>query len=453
VEERDCHTNRTVYGNIIVVPEATHQRRERIMLTGMDRILQLVDKYPNEALQTLMHYINKTTLKEVHKRQETDKASGVDKETKASYEKNLDENLDNLLSRMRTFSYRPQPVRRTYIEKEGKDEVRPLGIPAYEDRLVQGVIAAILDTIYHSKFYDFSYGFREAMNCHDAIKYLDGLLMGKTSWVVDADIKGFFDNVDHEWLMTFLARDIGDKNLLRYIKRFLKSGVMEGGSFTETDSGVPQGGLCSPVMANVYLHYVLDMWFEKRVKKTSRGMAEMVRYADDFVCCFQYEDDARNFYDALIERLAKFGLEIAQDKSQIIKFGRFAGKDAGKFDFLGFTFVCGKTKDGKFTVKPQTSEKKLKAKRTKASKWIWQNMHKPIGSLIDKLNIKLRGHYNYYGVSHNYKKLLGFYRYSKRELFKALNRRGGKKKLNWGRYLKVLELTPLLKPYIAVSLW
>ena len=439
--------------NIIAVPETAHRRRERIMLTGMDRILHLVDKHPNEPLQTLMHYINKTTLKEVHKRQENNKASGVDKETKTSYSKNLEENIENLLSRMKTFSYRPQPVRRTYIEKEGKNEVRPLGIPAYEDRLVQGVIAEILNVIYESKFYDFSYGFREARDCHMAIKDLDKILFGNTNWIVDADIKGFFDNVDHKWMMKFLAHDIGDKNLLRYITRFLKSGVMEQGKFSETEAGVAQGALCSLVMANVYLHYVLDMWFEIRVKKTSRGMAEMVRYADDFVCCFQYEDDARNFYEALKERLAKFGLEIAQDKSQIIKFGRNAGNEAGKFDFLGFTFVGGKTRDGKFTAKPRTSEKKLKVKRVKASKWIWQNMHTPIGILVNKLNVKLRGHYNYYGITHNYKKMMGFYRYNVRELFKALNRRGGKKKLNWERYRKVLEISPLLKPYIAVSLW
>ena len=376
-------------------PEASE-----IMLTGMNRILQLVDKHPNEPLQTLMHYINKTTLIEVHKRQETNKASGVDRVIKTTYERGLDENIDNLLARMKTFSYRPQPVRRTYIEKEGKSEIRPLGIPAYEDRLVQGVIAEILNSIYESKFYEFSYGFREARDCHMAIKDLDKILMGNTNWVVDADIKGFFDNVDHEWLMKFLAHDIGDKNLLRYIKRFLKSGVMEAGNITETDSGVPQGGLCSPVMANVYLHYILDMWFEIRVKKASRGMAEMVRYADDFVSCFQYEEDARNFYEALKERLAKFGLEIAEDKSNIIKFGRNAGNDAGKFDFLGFTFAGGKSRNGKFTVKPQTSEKKLKAKRAKASKWIRQNMHTPIKILVDKLNAKLRGHYNYYGISH-----------------------------------------------------
>jgi len=423
------------------------------MLTGMDRILHLVEEYPDRKLQTLMHLVNKTTLKEVHKKQKTGKASGIDKVTKTIYERDIDENTDSLLARMKTFSYRPQPVRRTYIEKEGKEEMRPLGIPAYEDRLVQGVIAEILNTIYEPRFYDFSYGFREARECHMAIKHLDGMLMGKTSWVVDADIKNFFGNVDHEWMMKFLEHEIGDKNLLRYIKRFLKAGIIEAGNFVETDSGLAQGNLCSPVMANVYLHYVLDMWFEAKVRKASRGMAEMVRYADDFVCCFQYEEDARKFYEALKERLARFGLELSEDKSQIIKFGRFAGNDAGTFDFLGFTIVSGKSRSGKFTVKYRTSEKKLKAKRAKVKKWIQQNMHTPIGELIKILNVKLRGHYNYYGLSHNFKKMNGFYCYVKRTLFKTLNRRGGKRKMNWERFGRLLEHNPLLPPKITVLLW
>jgi len=423
------------------------------MLTGMDRIWQLVDQYPERKLQTLMHLVNETTLAEVHKKQEKNKASGIDEVTKAEYGENLGENITNLLARMKTFSYRPQPVRRTYIEKEGKNGMRPLGIPAYEDRLVQGVIAEILNTIYEPKFYNFSYGFREGRDGHMAIKHLDKILMGKTSWVVDADIKGFFDSVDHEWMMRFLEHEIADKNLLRYIKRFLKAGVMEAGQFTETESGVPQGGLCSPVMANVYLHYVLDMWFEVRVKKQSRGMAEIVRYADDFVCCFQYEDDARNFYGALKERLAKFGLELSEDKSQIIKFGRYAGDDAGTFDFLGFTAISGKSRSGKYTVKYQTSKRKLKAKKASIKKWIRANMHTPIGELIKKLNIKLRGHYNYYGLSHNFRKMQGFKQYVERTLFKALNRRGGKRKLNWDKFWRILEYNPLLAPKITVSLW
>jgi group II intron reverse transcriptase/maturase len=254
-------------------------------------------------------------------------------------------------------------------------------------------------------------------------------------------------------MMKLLKHEIADKNLLRYIKRFLKAGVMEAGQFTETDSGVPQGGLCSPVMANVYLHYVLDMWFEVRVKKASRGMAEMVRYADDFVCCFQYEDDARNFYESLKERLAKFGLELSEDKSQIIKFGRLSGGNAGKFDFLGFTVISGKSRSGNYCVKYRTSEKKLKAKRVNVKKWLRQNMHIPIKELVKKLNIKLRGHYNYYGLSHNFKKMNGFCKYVERTLFKVLNRRGGKKKLNWEKFGKILQHNPLLAPMITVPLW
>jgi hypothetical protein len=228
---------------------------------------------------------------------------------------------------------------------------------------------------------------------------------------------------------------------------------MEAGQYTETDSGVPQGGLCSPVMANVYLHYVLDMWFEVRVKKQSRGMAEIVRYADDFVCCFQYEEDARNFYEALRERLAKFGLELSEDKSEIIKFGRFAGKEARTFDFLGFTVISGTSRNGKYTVKYQTSKKKLKAKKAKVKKWIRQNMHIPIGELVKKLNVKLQGHYNYYGLSFNLWKMKEFRRYVVRTLFKTLNRRGGKRKLNWDKFGKMLEHNPLLMPKITVPLW
>jgi len=424
-----------------------------MMLTGMERIMQLVDEQPERKLQTLMHLVNKTTLKEVHQHQKTGKAAGVDKVTKTIYEQNLDENLDNLINRMKMFSYRPQPVRRTYIEKEGSTELRPLGVPAYEDRLVQGVISEILNIIYEPKFYDFSYGFREGRDCHQAIKHLDKKLFLYTNWVIDADIKGFYNNVDHEWMMKFLEHEIADKNLLRYIKRFLKAGVMESGNFADTEVGVPQGGLCSAVMANVYLHYVIDMWFDVRISKAMRGECSMVRYADDIVFCFQYEDEARNFYQALKDRLAKFGLELSEEKSRIIKFGRFAGKEAGKFDFLGFTVISGKTRKGKYTTKYHTSEKKLKTKRIKARKWIRENMHTPIGMLINKLNVKLRGHYNYYGLSHNYRKMFGFYRYVTYELFIALKRRSNDSKMNWSKFNKMLEYQPLLKPTITVPLW
>jgi len=423
------------------------------MLTGMERIKQLVAKHPERKLQTLMHLVNETTIKEMHKMQEKGKASGVDEVTKTEYEKQLSENAADLIARMKTFSYKPQPVRRVYIEKEGSDKLRPLGIPAYEDKLVQGVIGEILGTIYEPKFYDFSFGFRPGRGCHDAVKYLRGKLMGKTNWVVDADIKGFFDNVDHEWMMKFLGHEIADENLLRYIKRFMKAGVMEAGVYAGTETGVPQGGSCSPVMANVYLHYVVDKWFDVRVTRESRGECAMVRYADDAVFCFQYESDARAFYGKLKERLGGFGLELSEEKSKIVKFGRYAGNDAGEFDFVGFTFYGGASRGGKYIVKCRTSEKKLKAKRAKVKKWMRANMHTPVKELIAKLNVRLRGHYNYYGLSHNWGKLRAFFEYVQYTLYKTLRRRSQKKEMNWERFNKVLKFEPLLRPTITVPLW
>ena len=238
----------------------------------------------HERVQTLMHYLNKENLKEVHQKQEKGKATGIDGVSKEIYEENLDSNIDELLKQMKQFSYRPQAVRRTYIPKAGSAKMRPLGIPAYQDRLVQGVMQRMLDQIYEGKFYDFSYGFRTGRSCHHAIREVNQIIMTKKiNFVVDADIEGFFDNVDHDWMMKFLEHDIADKNFLRYIKRFLKAGVMEDMQYSESDLGTPQGGLISPVLANVYLHYVLDLWFDKVWTKQCKGEAYMVRYADDFV--------------------------------------------------------------------------------------------------------------------------------------------------------------------------
>jgi len=417
------------------------------MLTGLSRIEQLVDEYPDRKLQTLMHYVNKENLLIVHERQEVGKASGVDGTNKGIYEQGLKENLDNLMDRMKSFSYRPQPVRRVYIPKEGSEKLRPLGIPAYEDKLVQGVMAEILNVIYEPKFYDFSYGFREGRDCHQAISYLDNKLMGKTSWVIDADIKGFFDNVNHEWMIKFLEHEIADKNFIRYVKRFLKAGVMEEGKYWETDKGVPQGGSISPILANVYLHYVVDMWFAESIEKKLRGEGYMVRYADDIVFCFQYEEDARATYEALKQRLPKFGLELSEEKSSIIKFGRFAGKEAGRFDFLGFTFVTSKSRKGKYMVVKVTSQKKLKVKKRKAKKWIKDNMHMPVGELIKRLNRKLRGHYNYYGISHNLERMRNFYTHVRRQLKLKLSRRSQKGQLSWEKFEKILGFNPLLQPF------
>jgi group II intron reverse transcriptase/maturase len=411
-------------------------------------IRTLAKKYAK--LQTLMNYINKETLMEQFRKENSSKASGVDKVTKDEYGLNLEENIDNLLTRMKSFSYRPQPVRRTYIPKANGGK-RPLGIPAFEDKLVQGCMAYVLNEIYETKFLDCSYGFRENRNCHMAIEEINNHIMrNKVNYILDCDIKGFFDNVDHKWMMEFLNHDIGDKNFLRYIVRFLKSGIIEDLKFHESDKGTPQGGLISPILANVYLHYVLDLWF-MHIKKNYKGEMYLVRYADDFVVLFQYEQEAQRFYKELVERLAKFGLEVATDKTRIIPFGRFkGGKD--KFYFLGFEFHNDKTINGKYRTNIITSRKKLKVKRASAKAWIKEHMHDPLAKICKSLNRKLVGHYNYYGINGNFESLIKFYKYIRYTLYKWLNRRDQKGKMKYDHFLRVWEYY-IEEPRVKVDIW
>ena len=419
------------------------------MTTGLERISQLAKEHPDRKMQTLIHLVNKESLRGAHNRQDPNKAHGVDQVTKAEYAENIEENLDDLMARMKQFSYRPQAVRRAYIAKDGSDQMRPLGVPAYEDKLVQGVMADILTAIYEQKFYDFSYGFRPNRSQHQAIVALDRKLYGWTNWVVDADIKSFFDTVNHEWLMKFLEHDIEDKNFLRYVKRFLKAGIMEDGKRYASEEGVPQGGLISPVLSNVYLHYVIDMWFARVVTANCKGRAEMVRFADDTVYCFEREEDARRFYEALRKRLDKFNLALSEEKSKIIKFGRNAEGEAGKFDFLGFTHITGKSRKGAFSIKRVTSQKKLKAKRQSIKKWLRENMHAPVETLIGKLNVKLQGHYNYYGITGNYKALNGFREYVLERLYATLNRRGSNRDMTDKEFWRILSKFPVVLPKIV----
>ena len=260
-------------------------------------------------LTTLINRVNEESLKEAHRHQKTGKAVGIDSVTKEEYESNLDENMRELIKRMKTFKYIPQPARRTYIPKPN-GKMRPLGILAYEDRLVQSVMAEILNDVYEPRFLDCSYGFRPNRRAHDVVKYINQTIMTrKVNYILDADIKGFFDNLDQRWLMKFLEHDIADKNFLRYISRFLKSGIVENGAILESDKGTPQGGQISPILANVYLHYVLDLWCERILKQYVRGEIYYVRYADDFLLMFQYEEEAKRVLELLRTRLAKFGLD------------------------------------------------------------------------------------------------------------------------------------------------
>jgi len=427
------------------------------MAKEIGEIAEIIKKY--KKIQTLMHHINKQTLITEHEQQKSGKARGIDKTSKEEYGQRLEENIEELLKKMKTFSYRPKPVRRTYIPKAGSDKLRPLGIPSYEDKLVQGVMRRILDQIYEEKFYDFSYGFRANKSCHQAIKEVNRIIMTKkTNYVVDADIKGFFDNVNHDWLMKFLENDIEDKNFLRYIKRLLIAGVVEELKYYKCDKGTPQGGLISPVLANIYMHYVLDMWFEKAVKKQCKGEAQIIRYADDFVCFFQYKEEAEKFYRELEERLKKFGLELSKEKSKIIKFGRFAeqsskGSKTETFDFLGFTHINGKTKEGKYRVHHRSSKKKIKTKKIDVKKWLQENMHERPEKVIAKINKKLIGHYAYYGISGNYKSLYNFCEFVKEAYYRILIKRSQREWLTWDRYHKLLKKIPIAKPKIYVNIW
>lgn len=403
------------------------------------------------TVQGLMSCVNLQTLMAEHRKQERKKATGVDGVDKAQYNENAEENIIRLLERMKKYQYKPLPVRRTYIPK-ANGKMRPLGIPAYEDRLVQGAMANALNEVYETRFLDCSYGFRPGRSAHDVVRYINQTVMTcKVDYVLEADIKSFFDNVNHEWLMRFLEHDIQDKNFLRYIKRFLIAGVMEGTELHDSDRGTPQGGLISPVLANVYLHYVLDLWFTKAIKPRLKGEAHYVRYADDFLIMFQHETDAKRVLEVLKKRLGKFSLEVAEDKTRILPFGRWA-ETKEEYDFLGFTFYNTKTRGGKYRVGIRTSKKKLKAKRQAVKAWLRTRRICPVQETMTLVAAIIRGHCNYYGVNGNIEYLHKFRDYVKIAVYKMLNRRDQKGHVSWEKFRRIWKYY-VAPPRITKNIW
>jgi group II intron reverse transcriptase/maturase len=387
------------------------------------------------------------------------KAAGVDGVSVEEYRQGLEGRLADLQDRLHRGAYHPQPSRRHWIPK-GDGRQRPLGIPAIEDKIVQRALANVLTEVYEEEFLDFSYGFRPGRSCHEALRALARhIARHRVNWVVEADIKGFFDNVDHEWLLKMVAERVTDKRVLRLIRRMLKAGVMEDGERLETEKGTPQGGVISPLLANIYLHYALDLWFVRGARRSCQGEAYLVRFADDFVACFQHEADARRFRAALEKRLGEFHLELEPSKTRVLEFGRFARRDAERrgervavFDFLGLTHYCGTSRAGRFKLKWRTSKKRLRTKLHAMREWIRSHLYLPVEELWATVNRKLAGHYAYYHVSDNWAMVMEFRWCTYKALWWGLNRRSQCKSFTWKQFAVYVDRHPLFNPGRVVNL-
>ncbi len=380
-----------------------------------------------------------------------DAASGVDEVTAEAYQENLEANIEDLAERLKSKRYRAKLVRRCYIAKEN-GEPRALGIPALEDKLVQRACGKLLTAIYEQDFLECSHGYRPGRSAKEAVGDLTfNLQYGCYGYVVEADIKGFFDHMDHDWLLEMLSSRIEDRAFLNLIRKWLKAGILDtDGQIIDPDSGTPQGGIVSPILANVYLHYALDLWFEKVVKVHCRGEALMCRYADDFVCAFRYRDDAERFYRALPKRLEKFSLQVASEKTCLRRFSRFHPSLRGRFTFLGFELYWFDDRKGTARVMRRTARKKLQSACRRIKEWIRANRHLDGRKFIAGLNRRLRGHYNYYGVRGNSRSLYRFYEWAIDSVFKWLNRRGGKRRsFTWKAFARALKRVGVAVPQIT----
>jgi RNA-directed DNA polymerase len=433
------------------------QRRQDLQ-QALERVREAAKR--DEKLTAVWHHVyDVERLREAYLGMKRDAAAGADGETWETYGKNLETNLQALSGRLKRGAYRARPVRRVYIPKaDGRQ--RALGVPALEDKIVQRATVEVLNSVYELDFKDFSYGFRPKRSQHDALNALAaGIAMKKVNWILDADIRGFFDAIQHDWIVKFLEHRIADERVVRHVKKWLHAGVLEDGEWRAVEEGTPQGGSVSPLLANIYLHYVLDLWFEQWRARCARGDVIIVRYADDFIIGFQHRDEAETFLQLLRERLERFGLELHPEKTRLIEFGRFAAEDRQKrgqgkpetFNFLGFTHACGRTKRGKFTVLRHTMRKRMQAKLRELGKQLKERMHWQVPEVGKWLASVLRGHYRYYGVPYNRDAMSAFRFHLTGLWYRTLKRRSQKHGVTWDRVSRLakewLPCPKIVHPY------
>lgn len=416
----------------------------RIASSALDRVREAARRDAKQQFTNLLHHVNVDLLRQAYCALKSDAAAGVDEVTWAEYGEGLEERLVDLHDRVQGGRYRARPSKRTWISKSDGRQ-RPIGISALEDKVVQKALVWVLQQIYEEDFLGFSYGFRPGRNQHRALDALHvAITQRKVNWVFDADIRGFFDTLDHAWLMKFVEQRVGDPRILRLIRKFLRAGVSEDGQWSKTEVGTPQGAVISPLLANIYLHYVLDLWVQQWRNRHARGEVYIARFADDFVLGFQHQSDARLFQIELAQRLAKFGLELHKEKTRLIEFGRFAEANRKKrgegkpetFDFLGFTHYCAKRRsNGSFTVRRKTIAKKLRTKIKEVRQKLKRKRHQPIAQQGRWLRSVVHGHFNYYGVPGNSDALKAFRKEVAKDWLKALRRRSQKgRTLTWERF-------------------
>jgi len=440
-------------------------RNLRTVSTKQQRVAELAKQSPLMGFTSLAYLMDIDWLREAYGRTRTDAAAGVDDVTAADYEVNLTDNLQGLLDRAKAGTYQAPPVKRAYIPKgDGTKETRPIGIPTFEDKILQRAVVMLLEPIYEQDFYDCSYGYRTGRSAHQALEALRNETMDSHGgWLLEVDIRKFFDTLDHAHVRSFLRQRVRDGVLLRLIDKWLQAGVMENGAVTTPEAGSSQGGVISPLLANIYLHYVLDDWFVKEVKPRLRGQAHLIRYADDFVMGFTHEEDAKRVLEVLPKRLGKFGLAIHPEKTRLLPFqrppkatgggGSGSGTAPGSFTFLGFTHYWGRSLRGNWVVMRKTAASRFSRALRSIAQWCRFHRHDPIAEQQQALSRKLRGHYAYYGITGNMRLLEWFRCAVVRRWQKWLNRRDCLRRLVWALFPRFLQRFPLPWPTIVHSVY